>query len=66
MPDQYDTGRALARTGLNRALCPVSVTGHPFHSLSNMPHGGQVLYVRLWSLLSNGWQYNDYYYFAAP
>lgn len=35
-------------------------------TLSNMPHGGQVLYVRLWSLLSNGWQYNDYYYFAAP
>jgi hypothetical protein len=35
-------------------------------TLSNLPTGGQQLYVRLWSLLSTGWQYNDYNYYAAP
>ncbi len=44
-----------ASTGLNTGM-----------TLSNMPRGGQSLYVRLWTLLSTGWQYNDYTYYAAP
>jgi hypothetical protein len=42
-------------TGLNRSV-----------SLSNLPRGGQTLYVRLWTLLPTGWQYTDYQYRAAP
>lgn len=44
-----------ASTGLNTSV-----------TLSNMPRGGQPLYVRLWTLLSTGWQYYDYMYYAAP
>lgn len=35
-------------------------------TLSSLPRGGQVLYVRLWTLLSTGWAYTDYQYVAAP
>ena len=42
-------------TGLNRAV-----------TLSNLPHGGQTLWARLWTLGASGWQYNDYQYSAAP
>ena len=35
-------------------------------TLSNLPRGGQVLWVRLWTLLPSGWQFTDYQYRAAP
>ena len=44
-----------ASTGLNTSI-----------TLANLPRGGQQLYVRLWTLLSTGWQYNDYTFYAAP
>jgi len=44
-----------ASTGLTRSI-----------TLNNLPRGGQTLYVRLWTLLSTGWQYTDYQYRAAP
>lgn len=42
-------------TGLNRQI-----------TLSNIPQNGQVVYVRLWTLLSTGWQYTDYTYRGGP
>lgn len=42
-------------TGLNLTL-----------TVSNVPRGGQPLYVRLWTLVGSTWQYNDYTYRAAP
>ena len=56
----------FAKTNEQFVILGASMGTNTNVTLSNMPHGGQVLYVRLWSLLSNGWQYNDYYYFAAP
>jgi hypothetical protein len=41
--------------GLNLAL-----------TASNVPRGGQTLYVRLWTRVGSTWQYNDYTYRAAP
>lgn len=35
-------------------------------TVSNLPRGGQPLYVRLWSKLPAGWEYADYTYKAAP
>ncbi len=34
-------------------------------TVTGLPTNGQTLYVRLWSLLSSGWQVNDYTYTAA-
>lgn len=33
-------------------------------TVSNLPTDGRLLYVRLWSLINGGWQYNDYTYRA--
>ena len=47
---------ANVNTGLNRSV-----------QISNIPRGGQMLYVRVWVLLSTGsWTYSDYQYRAAP
>ncbi len=46
---------AGASTDLNRSI-----------SVSSLPRGGQIIYVRLWTLLATGWQYTDYTYRAAP
>jgi hypothetical protein len=35
-------------------------------SVSGLPTNGSVVCVRLWSLVSGVWVYNDYEYFAAP
>lgn len=35
-------------------------------NVSGLPRGGQTIYVRLWTYLSSGWQYNDYTFRAAP
>jgi hypothetical protein len=42
-------------TGLNRSL-----------TVNNIPRGSQPVYVRLWTLGTSGWQYNDYTYWGAP
>jgi hypothetical protein len=34
-------------------------------AVTGLPLTGSTVYVRLWSLLSSGWQYNDYTYKAA-
>jgi hypothetical protein len=34
-------------------------------TVAGLPVNGKVLYVRLWSYLNGGWQYNDYSYRAA-
>ena len=34
-------------------------------TVTTLPAGGGTVYVRLWSLLPTGWQYNDYTYTAA-
>ena len=34
-------------------------------TVSGIPTDGRIIYVRLWSLLSSGWQFNDYTYTAA-
>jgi hypothetical protein len=34
-------------------------------AINNLPNNGSTLYVRLWSLLSGSWQYNDYTYTAV-
>src|SRR5262249_43012653 len=34
-------------------------------TISNIPTNGSTIYVRLWTLLSGAWQYNDYTYRAA-
>jgi hypothetical protein len=33
-------------------------------TVSGIPTDGRTIYVRLWSLLSTGWQYTDYTYRA--
>jgi hypothetical protein len=33
-------------------------------TLSNLPTGGQPLYIRIWTRFASGWQYNDYTVFA--
>lgn len=35
-------------------------------AVGGLPTGGGTVYVRLWSLISGVWQYNDYSYTAAP
>jgi hypothetical protein len=34
--------------------------------VTGLPSGGGTIYVRLWTLLSGLWQYNDFTYKAAP
>ena len=34
-------------------------------TVSGLPTNGSTVYVRLWSLINGGWQYNDYTYQAA-
>ncbi len=34
-------------------------------TVSNIPTNGSTVYVRLWTRLSSGWQYNDYTYTAS-
>jgi uncharacterized protein YkwD len=41
--------------GLNRSV-----------TVSGLPADGRILYVRLWTRFSSGWQYTDYTYRAAP
>jgi hypothetical protein len=33
--------------------------------VSGLPTNGSTLYVKLWSLIAGGWQWNDYTYTAA-
>jgi hypothetical protein len=35
-------------------------------TVTGLPTGGSTIYVRLWSVVSGIWQYNDYTYKAAP
>lgn len=41
-------------TGLNRGV-----------TIGNLPTNGSTIYIRLWTRLSTGWQYNDYTFTAA-
>ena len=34
-------------------------------TVGGLPTAGQPVYVRLWSLISGAWQFNDYTYTAA-
>ncbi|MGH2610499.1 MAG: CAP domain-containing protein, partial [Tepidiformaceae bacterium] len=35
-------------------------------TLSGLPRGGSIVYVRLWTRSSAGWQHNDYWFRTAP
>ena len=48
--DLYSQGQALATS----------------QTINGLPTGGSTVYVRLWTLASGTWQYNDYTYKAAP
>lgn len=47
--DYYAASQGLATTG----------------TVANLPTDGRTLWVRLWSLTENGWQFNDYSYTAT-
>jgi hypothetical protein len=35
-------------------------------AMTGLPEDGRTLWVRLWTRTNNGWQYNDYWFRAAP
>ena len=43
----------------------VPTTSHSA-SITNLPHNGSTVYVRLYSLIDGAWQYNDYTYTSNP
>jgi hypothetical protein len=51
--------------GSNNIIGKSTGTGRSL-TVSNLPRGGGIIYVRLWTRLSTGWQYTDYWYRAAP
>ena len=36
-----------------------------FQTVTGIPTGGQAIYVRLWSMINNTWEYNDYSFTAT-
>src|SRR5262249_12820656 len=60
---QYWLGSGEGRVG--RAVEGKSAGNNLSATVNGLPADGRTLYVRLWSLISGQWQFNDYTYTAA-
>jgi hypothetical protein len=57
-----EIGSAVGKSDLYGASAATNLSA----TANGLPTDGRILYVRLWSQLASGWQFNDYTYKAGP
>ena len=67
MPNSMPSGSAVRGAGASDLYISTPGTNTSV-TVASLPVDGRTLYVRLWSLIAGGWQYNDYSYtaYTAP